>query len=288
MLEDRDYMRRPENREPLFHGFHWSWTIVLIAVNLAVFVLMEINKAYNIEGFIKIFQYCALSNDGLSHGYVWQFLTFQFLHANRWHFVGNMLALFFLGRMVESMIGGKRFLSLYIACGFVGGGFQTILGLMFPNVFGLPVVGASAGVFGLLAALAALAPEVEMLLLFVLPVKIKYVALVGAIVAVFYIVVPAEIGVAHAAHLGGMAMGWFFVRKILQGDWSRLGGVLRPAEKRQPSQLKNTSADEGAESGYSEEQINAILDKISAQGIQSLNRREREILESARKQMGKR
>ena len=287
MIDDRDYMRQPEYREPMFHGFHWSWTTVLIAANLVVFILMEICKAYYADGFIKIFEYFALSNDGMAHGYLWQFLSFQFLHAGGSHFVGNMLALFFLGRMVESMVGGKRFLMLFITSGLIGGVFQTILGLVFPNVYGLPVVGASAGVCGLLAALAALMPETEMLVFFVFPVKIKYIALFGAIVAAFYVVVPAWPGVAHAAHLGGMAFGWFFVRKILHGDWTKLTGILRRAEKSQPRRPNLEPLEPAPDTDFLQNQVDAILDKISAHGMKSLTTREREILESARKKMTK-
>jgi len=288
MLEDRDYMRQSEYDEPRWRrrfGIHWSWTMVLLLANLLVFVLMEINKAYNTEGFVKIFQYCALSNGGLSHGYIWQFITFQFLHLGRWHIARKMLALFFLGRAVEVMIGRKRFLLLYITSGIIGGVFQTALGLIFPNVFGIPVVGASAGVFGLLAALAALEPDGEMLMFFVLPVKTRHLVWVAVIVAVFYIIVPAEPGVAHAAHLGGIAMGWFFVRKILHGDWSRLTGALRPVKKEKPRRARVIVADEPVADGAGE--VDTILEKISAHGINSLTKREREILESARKKMSR-
>ncbi|HEV2694762.1 MAG TPA: rhomboid family intramembrane serine protease, partial [Verrucomicrobiae bacterium] len=164
MIDDRDYMREPEYRDPWFRGFHWSCTMSLIVVNLVVFAFMEINKAYNVAGFLKIFQYFALSNEGLSHGHVWQYVTFQFLHLNQSHFVGNMIGLFFLGRMVEERIGGKRMLLMYLASGIFGGVLQTLLGLVFPAVFAGPVVGASAGVYGLLAALTALEPDAEMLL----------------------------------------------------------------------------------------------------------------------------
>jgi membrane associated rhomboid family serine protease len=287
MIENRDYMRQPEYRDPMFSGFRWSWMVALILVNLLVFVVMEICKAYYVEGFVGIVQYGALSNEGLSHGYVWQFITFQFLHAGPMHFAGNMMALFFLGRMVEPMIGHRRFILLYLTCGIVGGVFQTLLGLVFPNVFGISVVGASAGVLGLLAALAALEPETEMLVFFILPVKIKYLAWISAVVAAFYILVPAERGIAHAAHLGGMFMGWFFIKKILQGDWSKLAGALRPAEKSQPRRPKLEPLDSKTDTDFLQNQVDAILDKISAHGIQSLTARERETLESARKKMTK-
>jgi hypothetical protein len=80
-----------------------------------------------------------------------------------------------------------------------------------------------------------------------------------------------------------MAMGWFFVRKILQGDWSRLGGALRPAEKPKPSRPQPLEKID--DDNFVESEVDPILDKISAHGIQSLTAREREILETARKQI---
>jgi predicted DNA binding protein len=89
--------------------------------------------------------------------------------------------------------------------------------------------------------------------------------------------------VAHAAHLGGMAMGWFFVRKILQGDWSRLTGALRPAKKVLPRRISPEPLEKKSAAGFVESEVDPILDKISAHGLQSLTPREREILEAARK-----
>ncbi len=291
MLEDRDYMRQPEYNDsgwrPRFQP-RWSGTVVLLVVNLLVFVLLEINKAYNLEGFLKVFKFCALSDEGLSHGYIWQFITFQFLHIGRWHFVGNMLALFFLGRAVEGLIGRKRFFLLYITSGMIGGVFQTLLGLIFPNIFGIPVVGSSAGVFGLLAALAVLEPTAEMLMFFIIPVKTKHLVWVAVVVALFYIIVPAEPGVAHAAHLGGMAMGWFFVRKIMQGDWTHLSGALRPAKNKLSRRPKLEPLEENPVADFVVSEVDPILDKISANGIQSLTARERAVLEAARKKMASR
>jgi len=279
-------MRQPEFGEERWRPrlcLGWSWTMLLLVINLMVFVLMEITKAYNPDGFVKIIQYFALSNEGLFHGYVWQLLSFQFLHLTGWHFVGNMIALFFLGRGVEAMLGGRRFMVLYLTSGLIGGIVQSLLGLAIPTVFGVPVVGASAGVFGLLAAFAALQPETEFLVFFILPVKIKYLALAGAIVALFYTLVPAAPGIAHAAHLGGMAMGWFYVKKILKNP-AFLG--VEPAERYfQPKPAKSA---EKSGDDFHDGDVDAILDKISARGINSLTSRERSILEAARKKMARR
>ena len=151
------------------------------------------------------------------------------------------------------------------------------------------LVGASACAFGLVAAFALIFPEREltMLIFFVIPVRMRAKTLLigSAVLAVTGFAFPNVImpGVAHAAHLGGMVMGWFFVRKILQGDWSRLEGDLRPAEKvllRRPSL---EPLEEKSSAGYVETEVDPILDKISAHGLQSLTPRERELLETARK-----
>ena len=294
-------MREPEyNRVPHFY----SITTVLIVVNLLVFVWTEIAKAYFQNGYLKTFEYFALSNQGLSQGYLWQYLTFQFLHLNSTHFIFNMMGLFFLGRAVEGMIGSKRLLLLYLSSGAVGGVFQTVLGLIFPSVFGIPVAGASAGVFGLLAALGTLVPYSEMLLFFILPVQTMYVAWAGAIGAAFYVMVPAQPHIAHAAHLGGMIGAFVFVRFFIQHRWQLPQWMLQwrlPQRRIAPPRelaikragkswsskplppAEDLSADE-----YLQKEVDPILDKISARGIQSLTQREREILERARSKMNKR
>jgi hypothetical protein len=131
--------------------------------------------------------------------------------------------------------------------------------------------------------------ELTMLILFVIPVHMRAKTLLigSAVLAVAGIAFPMD-NVANAAHLGGMAMGWFFVRKILQGDWSRLEGALRPAEKILPRRPALEPLEKKSAAGFVESEVDPILDKISAHGIQSLTPRERDILETARKKMAKR
>ena len=207
-------------------GYHrpmeaFSMTSLLIMANLIVFVWWEVALAYFRRAFDFTNYYFALSNEGLAHGYVWQLLTFQFLHLNLMHFAGNMIGLYFLGRALEPMIGGRQFLTLYLCSGIVGGVFQSLLGLVFHSLGG-PVLGASAGILALLAALATLEPDLEMLAFFLVPVRVKYLAWFAAIVSAFYMLVPAEQGfanIAQAAHLGGMLGGYAFVRLFIQHRW---------------------------------------------------------------------
>jgi membrane associated rhomboid family serine protease len=295
MLEDRDYMRQPEYNSsgwsPSFHP-RWSWTVILLVAYAAVFLAELAMKQFFPQNDF-FYRYLALSTEGIEHGYVWQLMTYQFMHAGWMHILLNSWVIYIFGREMESVLGGKKFLMLMFSSGIVGGIFQVLVALVWPQYFGGSVVGASACGFGLIAAFAAMFPnrELTMLVLFVIPIHLRArTLLIGfAVLAVTGFAFPDLImpGVAHAAHLGGMAMGWFFVRKILQGGWSRLGGTLRPLKKNKSPGDRLEALDEKSTSDIVETEVDPILDKISAHGIQSLTKREREILEAARKQMGR-
>jgi membrane associated rhomboid family serine protease len=306
MLEDRDYMRQPEYHDSSGRGPfrpRWSWTVILLAVYVLVFLANQIadhffpgNHFFRAQpvltesgvGFLP--GYLPLSAEGLERGYLWQLLTYQFLHSGWMHLFLNGWAIYVFGRELEHFIGGRKFLALVLSSGIVGGVLQVLVAVIWPGYFGGDVVGASAGAFGLIAAYALMFPdrELQLLLFFVIPVRLRARTLLiglAAIALVGFSFPKLMPGVAHAAHLGGMAMGWFFVRKIMQGDWSRLGGVLRPFKKVKSPRARPDKAEEKSTADFMESEVDPILDKISAHGIQSLTAREREILEAARKQV---
>ena len=305
MLEDRDYMRQPEYHDsgwrPSFHP-RWSWTVMFLIAYAIVFLVEQLfpnnsffqgHEIVTSDG-VGIFPgYLPLSTQGIEHGFVWQLVTYQFMHKGWVHILMNSWVIYVFGREVESILGGKRFLALMFSSGIIGGVFQIIVALLWPQYFGGAVVGASACGFGLVAAYAMLFPEREltMLILFVIPVhmRAKTLLIASAVLAVTGFAFPNIImpGVAHAAHLGGMVMGWFFVRKIMQGDWSRLGGFLHSAEKRSPRRPALEPLEKEDETGFVESDVDPILDKISAHGLHSLTPREREILEAARKHINR-
>src|SRR5258708_4346652 len=192
MLENRSYMRQPD--DPPRRGV--AATILVLVATLAVFILQEINAAY---GTFPEGRYLALSTEGLKHGYLWQLLTFQFLHAGPWHFVCNMLVLYLFGRAVEESIGKKHFLLLYFGSGVVGGIFQSLLCFLVPSLFGIPVVAPSPVVLALIAASATLAPGREILAYLGLPMSAKHFLWIATAVAIFYILVPTYRGIAHGA-----------------------------------------------------------------------------------------
>jgi membrane associated rhomboid family serine protease len=294
MLEDREYMR-----EPAYRG-RWSLTIWLVIANTAAFVVQ--NVAYLVFRHSPTDAYFALSLAGLKAGFVWQLLTFQFMHGGLWHLILNCFAIYMFGREVEESLGKRSFLTLYFSSGVMGGLFQVLGALALPTRFGGEVVGASAGAFGLVAAYATLYPErpLTLLLFFILPItmRARFLLLISGLLALFGLVFPFD-NVAHAAHLGGMLTGIIFVRWAGQWNWP----VLRQPFRRQVRPvLVTTRAQKVAPwrppraapvedlppDEFVSKEVDPILDKISAHGIHSLTERERQILEAARKKMAKR
>ena len=236
--------------------------------------------------------YLALSQEGVESGYAWQLVTYQFMHAGWLHLVLNCWAIYVFGRELESLLGARKYLALIFSSGIVGGVFQVLTAMLWPSLFGGgEIVGASACAFGLVAAFAMIFPEREltMLIFFVIPVRMraKTLLIFSAVLAVMGIVFPWD-NVANAAHLGGMAMGWFYVKKILKNP--ALIGAVEETQFIPPKLVKKKAAvpAEKSPGEFLESEVDPILDKISAHGIQSLTAREREILESARRRMVKR
>src|SRR5262245_53408820 len=112
MLEDRDYMR---GNGRFGRSFHWSATTILLVVIAVCFLVQNLIP----ESYVE--KYLSLSVDGLKRGFVWQLITFQFLHGGVLHLAFNLLALWSFGRVVETRLGVTKYLWLYFLAGIVGG-----------------------------------------------------------------------------------------------------------------------------------------------------------------------
>jgi len=256
-----------------------SVTQLIIAINVIVFFIQLICGAARFPYFEE---YLALSADGLRRGFLWQPITYMFLHAGIWHILINLLILWFFGREVEYFIGAKYFTRLYFMAGIFGAAFW----FAFNFHSHIPVIGASAGVLGCVIAYATLFPDREVLF-FIFPMQAKYLALIAVAFDVVPLLQRTDLGVAHLAHLGGAAFGYLYVKHLGYGAtprWllglQRVGARLKP--RRRPSPREMSSEE------FVREEIDPILDKIAREGMQSLTRRERKILESARDLMQKR
>lgn len=281
--------------EPPRHG--WSFAIAILILNVIIFFAQHADGRRSERMFTE---YGALSLEGLKRGFVWQLVSYQFLHGGMMHLVLNSVALYFFGRPMELMLGRKSFLKLYLLSGLVGGAFQVLLAVASPQFSG-PVVGASAGICGLVAAFALLSPDSVIYLFFVLPVRAKYFLPLMIVLSTVFIFTSRGDGVAHGAHLGGTLFGvaylrWFYVSDYFAAAWQRLRGSRssRPIIKvRFPHgeawrHEKGGRADEPSSGDFISREVDPILEKISAHGIHSLTERERKILEAARARMEKR
>jgi membrane associated rhomboid family serine protease len=287
MLADRFYMRKPE------FGPRRSAMVTVLIINVVAFLALGIFE--RLSSF-PLGAYLQLSLEDLRRGFIWQLFTFQICHANFLHLAFNCLAIFMFGRDVEDRLGRNTFFALYFISGVVGGLAQTLAGIVFGGIFAAPVVGASAGAFGLTAAYSVLFPDRILLLFFIIPLKARYLLLLSIALAVWGIAFPSD-NVAHAAHLGGILGGFIMVRYAVHWNisWPRLGG-----RKKQPSRplvkvhsygtgwgTSQGAAEDSGSTDFLSKEVDPILEKISAHGIQSLTDKERNILDKARARMGK-
>lgn len=301
MLSDRDYMREEDQ------GTRLSWTVMLLIALVVVFAADAIAETYL---GLSLQQHGALSSSVWQSGWVWQLVTFQFLHGGFAHLFFNGLGIWMFGRPIEAAFGGRRMLGLWMAGGLVGGLLQLGISAAFPNQFSSDVVGASAGLMTFLAIFCRLEPDARILLALIVPVPARFLFYFSVGVAVFFIVVPSRDGVAHAAHLGGLLFGWFWVQAgYHRGEslWDRLseawhrwnqqrqtsrpvsraaeGKIIKPSFR---SDSAPTPAKELSDAEFMAREVDPILDKIARDGISSLTEAERQTLEAARKKVTRR
>ena len=247
----------------------------LIGLNVVVFVTQLFLDAYQ-PGFVR--EYLALSDRGLRAAYGWQFITAAFLHDSPWHLLGNMFLLYLLGRDVESIIGQRQFLFLYLT-----GTLAGELGHLFLMPETSALLAASGGPAAVLVAYAAILPELELtsMIFFLLPVRLKAKHLgYGAFtLAVLGIIFDRTATVAHSAFLGGCLAGWFYAHLLGFGRPSILQRALRQ-RRAEAERYRAMTAEQ-----FIAEEVDPLLDKISREGIASLTRSERRLLAKAREKM---
>ncbi len=212
--------------------------------------------------------------------WVWQPITYLFLHGNLWHLIFNLFALWMFGMPVEAQWGGKDFLKYYFLCGLGAALTSTLLGVRST----VPVIGASGSVYGLLVAYAMLYPDAVVYLYFLIPVKAAHMAILFGALEFFAGASGATPGVARFAHLGGMITGYFYIRwwwvlklrakSLAKGLFER-GAAEAPARAPARRPARSASDRDGEDEMV---EVDRILDKILASGLESLSADEKEIM----------
>ena len=263
-----------------------TWNVVtwLLVINGAVFLI-------NLISVDKIGDYLGLSWQALTSFRIWTPVTYQFTHFGLFHFAGNMLGLFFLGRLLMGIIGPRMLVRVYLLGGLVGGfiqvAFQLLVGV------DANIIGASGAVLAILAATATILPhqKFNLLLFFVIPISMTLRTLLWISIGVNVVSLIMSLtgqggGIAVMAHFGGILFGWAYIKYFYDGSEDR------PKKKRFPIRiLKDSDASPSPKKkkkAFVSTDVDAILDKINEKGFQSLNEEEKNLLEKSSERLSKR
>ncbi len=202
---------------------------------------------------------------------VWQLLSYGFMHslADPFHIIMNLMMLYFLGTMVEGIVGGRRFLFFYLASVVVAGFAQLMLGLALGD--DAAILGASGGALAVVVAAATLRPQTRIIFI-IFPLTLKTLAVILVAIDLYGQILSFQGmggGVARFAHLAGAAMGFLFVRK---------GWIYRDPIEGLDRWRANAAAQRETDV---QKRVERLLDKIHRDGIQSLSRAEQDFLKRA-------
>ena len=267
----------------------------LIALNVLFFVVPFVLQTlfflfdYSFAGVLSWFQ---LSADWeLVLFRPWTLLTYSFLHSGIFHLFWNMILLYYSGQLFLNLLPVRTFSNAYFM-GVVLGGLVFVLSYaLFPVFQGIRpyMIGASAGVMSVFVFISTFTPDQEVRFFF-FNIKLKHLAL--AFVFMDLIQIPNGNAGGHLAHIGGAFLGFFYARQLQKGNdigagwgqfWSQIGGWFSPQPKVRKV-YKNPNPRRPLKASVSQDKIDAILDKISQSGYDSLSKEEKEILFKAGKQ----
>jgi membrane associated rhomboid family serine protease len=280
--------------------------VQLIIINVVMFIVLGIMFVlFRVTGFgeafdliHKQFQIPPLFSDFISRP--WTIITYMFTHdlGGILHILFNMLVLYWFGRLFVEYLGSDKLVALYFLGGFFGAiayliAYNTIpfFNQQAPMIVGM--VGASACIDAIVVATATLLPNYSFYLMFLGPVKIKYIAAITVFLS-FLGTVGSNAG-GNIAHLGGALIGFVYMKQLQAGiNW---GGWItitidffKDLFKAKPKvkvsyRNERTAAEKaaGKSSSLSQAELDAILDKISAGGYESLSKEEKEKLFNASK-----
>lgn len=279
-LADRDYYGQPEPRGSVY-GLTPVVKAILIA-NAAVFVLDYLILQRSTGYPPPLLKFGAFTiESGLHELRLWEFFTFQFLHANELHILLNSVGLFFFGPWLERHLGSRHFLIYYLLCGAAGAGFYTLISYLgiIPLVTYMPLVGASAGIYGIFMGVAIVSPDLRVQLLFPpIVLTMRQIAIVILAFATVKVIFNLKNAGGDAGHLGGAILGFLLMRFAPWLGRAPKMDIHAPRfSQRYESKLSPRSNLQLSE----DSEVDTILDKISKEGFQSLTEEEKAILKKA-------
>ena len=191
--------------------FKYTYSNAAIYLILAnVFMFMATNYTnISIKG-LRLVYWVSLIPGCINMGWIWQFVTYMFVHGSFLHLFFNMFALIMFGRVLEQHLGTREFLLFYFLCGILGG-IVSYLFYILQGVVNVAVMGASGAIFALLFLCAVFFPNARVLFFFFIPMKMPFAVMIYAAIEIFSQVYGINDGVAHLVHLSGFAIAWLYV-----------------------------------------------------------------------------
>jgi len=281
-----------------YNNAHVQLIIVNVVIYLFLVVLFLISGIPGTE-FVFEFIYKQFTiPSGLSEFITrpWTLITYMFAHSMTQilHILMNMLVLYWFGRLFVEYLGSDKLIALYLLGGLTGGVSYLLIYNLSPSFLGnAEMVGASGAIFAVVVGTAVLLPNYTFFLLLLGPVKIKYIAMFFVFSSLLYMRIGHNLG-GNIAHLGGALMGFIYIKQLQAGvnwggwitvtlDWFKDLFKEKPKVKvtYRSEEPKKNSSKKAAKA--SQEEIDAILDKISDHGYESLTKDEKEKLFNASK-----
>jgi membrane associated rhomboid family serine protease len=192
----------------------------LIWANVGIFVLSWLL-------FPDIYRFGGLTPRAVfESGWIWQIVTYLFLHADPLHLLINMLTLWMFGTELERLWGTQAFVRYYFLCG-IGAAITILVVSLLPfdavqSMYHRPTVGASGAIYGLLLAFGVIFRDRPILMFFLFPIPARWFVIITGAMVLWASVTDATGGVSHLAHLGGMIFGYVYLKRGRGGPWMDL------------------------------------------------------------------
>jgi len=285
------------------HSFKTGNNLVkLLYINIAVFLAVNIVTIiltlFQIPGDFSLVRILAVPSDiSVLLTKPWTPVTYMFLHTNFLHILFNMLWLFWFGQIFLQYLDEKKLLSVYILGGLSGAALYILSFNIFPlfanTVTHSVALGASASVVAVVVAISFYVPNNSINLMFIGPVKLKYIALFS--IALDILSITSSNAGGHIAHLGGALFGYIFIQQYKQGKavtrgfdrfmdnlfslFKRKSKITVTHKQRKPQ----TDIEYNRQKANNQKEIDRILEKIAQSGYESLSKTEKETLFKANK-----
>ncbi len=269
--------------------------VKLIFINLAVFLVLKVISIvfmlFNVR--FDMVRLLAMPSDIMSFlFYPWTIITYMFLHQGVFHIFFNMMCLYWFGKIALAFINEKQLLGLYLWGGILAGAFYLLSYNLFPyyesRVADSILLGASGSIMAIMVAAAMLAPNMEVQLVLIGNVKLKYVSF--ATIAISLLSITGSNAGGELAHLGGALGGYLYITLLRQGrDVSTfftniIGSISNLFDKKGKKTSSKTKfhyqapmndGDFNRKKAKRSAEVDAILDKIKRSGYESLSAEEK-------------